>query len=426
MEKKNSLFNRCVILITALFLFYYSYRYILKYNSETTSPTYSDTPALFKYLKYALLFILIISLILSVIFKKIKIKLEPVSVLLLVILLETTYFAVICHSINSIIFFVFMFLITIIYIFGAKIDERSIDKLMNIYLYFTIIYEALQLFLYFSTGRLPALAYQTGILSDVRFGGAIDDPNGFGILLSFFIPFVFIKHKGMKRFILLTILLVFLLLTWSLTAIFSFGAAVFLYLAYKFFKENRLNTKSVTVLLVVFVLIITILALYLKSSFIKGFLERKSASIVQHMDGFIQLKNTEILTILGIKPNEIVVESGLVRIINYGGILLAITFYSLGFYAISRANYLAKHSTKFKYLYKSFGFYLGAFIIASINLPMIDSFINFGFYSIIIGICLANYKAVKENISYAKKEINDKGSEEDENKDICNVSSSIS
>lgn len=44
-----------------------------------------------------------------------------------------------------------------------------------------VAFLALQLFWYFSDDRLPALAYSGGGL--VRFGGGLDDPNGFGLML---------------------------------------------------------------------------------------------------------------------------------------------------------------------------------------------------------------------------------------------------
>lgn len=46
----------CAALI--LFLYYYIYRYVLQYNSDDTSPTYSNTPVLFQLAKYLILVLL--------------------------------------------------------------------------------------------------------------------------------------------------------------------------------------------------------------------------------------------------------------------------------------------------------------------------------------------------------------------------------
>lgn len=47
----------CAALI--LFLYYYIYRYVLQYNSDDTSPTYSNTPVLFQLAKYLILILLL-------------------------------------------------------------------------------------------------------------------------------------------------------------------------------------------------------------------------------------------------------------------------------------------------------------------------------------------------------------------------------
>lgn len=59
---KNRRLSNWVAAALILYLFYYSYRYIFKYNAETTSPTYSDTPLAFQLGKYILLAIILIGI----------------------------------------------------------------------------------------------------------------------------------------------------------------------------------------------------------------------------------------------------------------------------------------------------------------------------------------------------------------------------
>ena len=395
-EKANYVFNKCLVLFTALFLFYYSYRYLFKYNSETTSPTYQNTPTLFKLLKYVLLAIVILMLLMSVVFKKVKIKLDAIMCVLILLNLNMFFVVCICHSINSIIFLIFLMIVTIFYIFGTNISLVEIKKVLDIYLYFAIVYELIQLVLYYSVGRLPALAYPTGNLTDVRFGGPIDDPNGFGILLSFFISYVFYEFKGKKRIAFVSILLLFLILTWSLTAI---GTLITLFLGlllYKFFKKNRLNKKTVLSIISVAIVFIAGVIICTQSTFFSEFIKSKSKSISQHLNSLDQLKSIDLATFSGVKPQEIIVESGAVRIINYGGIIFTVLFYTLCAFGVKNAIYLVKNSAQYNSLYKGCVFYILAFVIASINLPMIYSFVCFGFLVIVLSICFVNARYLRQ------------------------------
>ena len=47
-KQKNNTATRYVLAALVLFLYYYIYRYVLQYNDDETSPTYSDTPFLFQ------------------------------------------------------------------------------------------------------------------------------------------------------------------------------------------------------------------------------------------------------------------------------------------------------------------------------------------------------------------------------------------
>ena len=384
MIKISKKFNFCFILTMFLFLFYYSYRYILQYNSTTTSPYYSDTPLVLKALKYVLLVVLMFSLSIFIFINKKRLNQGNIKYLLLILVGYSFYIFVICQSSNSAIFFLLLLLIALIFFSNKYVDEDKLDKLLTLYLYFSILYEAVQIFLYFYIGRMPALAYETGSMSTIRFGGAIDDPNGFGVFLCLLIPFVFKKYKGIKRIILVSILLLFLLLTWSLTAIASFAGFLVLYELVVLIKYSKVKKENKYIISFIILAIIGLFVINAKTNFISKVFVQKAISISDHMSSFDEIGNLSALTIIGILPTEIIVEAGVVRLLGYGGPLLLFLFYMFGIYAGYCAFALTKKIKKYNYIYFSFAFYIFTVLIGTINLPMIDSFFSFGVYSLVV------------------------------------------
>ena len=402
MVKISKKFNWCYIATMIIILYYYSYRYILKYSSTTTSSTYSNTPLTLQLLKYVLLVVLLLLFSFFLFFRRKQINKGSIKYVFLFFVIFSLFILLVCHSLNSLILFLFFLLISVIYFSNNYIDEKKVDKVLSIYLYFTIIYEFIQLFLYFYKGRLPALAYNSGSITTVRFGGAIDDPNGFGLFLCLLIPYVFKKYKGIKRIFLELFLFLFLILTWSSTAVISFVSCLVLYEIVKIFFFCKFEKEDKCILALILIGLVAFIIFNNKTNFTSRFFAMKANSINDHLSSFDEVENMNLFTFLGVLPMEItsdaVVEAGIIRLLGYGGVPFIVVFYSFGIYAGYCALSLAKKVKRYSYLYCSFAFYIFSLLIGTFNLPMIDSFFNFGVYALLTSSSIINYEILKKHI----------------------------
>lgn len=414
-KKISNIFNLTLI----IFLFYYSYRYIFKYNSETTSPTYSNTPFLFQIGKYVLLAILIFIILIYVFLSELSSKRSRgiskfakkrnltkiiYIISMFILLLIQIYQFVFFKSNNNLTFIMCFTPVFLIYCFVNKINISKTEKIFEFFLNFTIVYEFIQLLLYFTIDRLPALGYATGILTDVRFGGAWDDPNGFAILLSFYFPYVFTKYKGYKKYIYTLILFLMLMLTWSLTGIACLITTFIIYKLYLLFKNSTDVKRSLIKLCLGIILFCLILLLFFKSSFGKYYIESKMGSILLHLEGF-KLDDLSMSILLGFGSIDKFSEVGYVKLLYQGGIFNLVLVLFLGISSIvmllklSTSNYISKNMKPF---YLGILFYQLSFMISMLNLPLIYSFSNVGIFFIFILISFIKYN----NLIHYKHSIN--------------------
>lgn len=379
-----------------LYLYYYSYRYVLKVNSTGTSPTYGDTPLFLQFAKYAILLFLVCALFLFSFGRRSFAKPFVAGLLSLVIVLSNAYAFAFCKSSDNVIG-ALCFMPALILFFTGGPDERNalsaVSDALVVYLNFFVIYEGVQIAAFALFGRLPALAYATGKISEVRFGGAMDDPNGFAVLLCFFIPFACVRYEGLTRAGYLFILLAFLVLTWSMTGIALFIGLSFAWLTVKVFL-NR-SKKSIAFLLAVVACGCFALAAMLSSSSFRRFIESKSDSIWGHIEGW-DLGGLSVFTWLGIKPVDIGGEIGIVRAIGYGGIvyLAALTaFFAISFIAANKRK-KSSASAKERAVWSGAVFYIAAVYISCFNLPMNYNFAVFGFLVALSALALSERRTV--------------------------------
>lgn len=392
MNKKKKIDHFLIKSLLFLFLFYYSYRYALKMNSSGTSPTYSDTPLYVQLGKYLIFFFLILFIILNNFYKRIKFKFDKFTFVLIFTFLYSIYSFLITKNTNVLFYGLIILPIIIIKIFDLKINFLKIDSLVNIFIWFTIFYEFIQIFLYFKSGRLPALAYATGKITDVRFGGPWDDPNGFAIMLCFMIPYSFLYYNGKKKYLISTTLFLFLILTWSLTGYCAFLFSILYFVFKKLTQKRGLKKQYLYTLILVFSFILVGISVLLKSGRLSYYLNSKMASIFIHLEAF-NLTNLTIGTFLGIHPVYISVESGYIDILYSFGILGIICFIYISIYSLKRLRYLI-YITK-NPLYIAMEAYMVAFMFATINLPMQYLFSNYGIY--VLCICASLYNGNKYN-----------------------------
>ena len=378
----------CAALI--LFLYYYIYRYVLQYNSDDTSPTYSNTPVLFQLAKYLILILLLAAFFVFVLlhFRK-DARSGALFMAAGLLIVQNVYIFFVSGDSDAVTMCCCLFLSLLIGLSSEETELGAIDRIFSFFLHFSILYECVQIALYFLVGRLPALGYDTGNLTDVRFGGPWDAPNEFALLLAFLLPYAALKYKGWRRALYVAILSVMLILSWSLTGI----ATILLIAVVVGLKELFLRSKNALHTLTACVAGLCALGafglvLYFNSSAIHDFVASKMGSIQGHLDGW-DLSGLSVWNLLGLYPDMEFSEVGLIVLLRRGGVLQVLLFYGLGIYCAARAGRFAKlhrGDAVRRRLYTAMQWYLVAFLIASFNLPMMVSFSNLGIFCVFAAI----------------------------------------
>lgn len=383
-----------------LYLFYYSYRYILQYNSTVTSPTYEDTPLFFQAAKFAFLFVLVVFLFYSLRNSKIYKKDIVPFVLIVLLMCQSLYSFFVTQNIGDLTFILLLSPGLLIILTNERPNIDILDNICLVFLNFSLIYEIIQITLYLATDRLPALAYDTGVFTDVRFGGPWDDPNGFSVLLLFLIPYAFLKFRSVKRFFYVAVLVLCLAITWSLTGIATFCILLAIFFL-KFLIKNKKNALRVIIWIsfAVFMFLICGIFLYFFAfDKIVDFFNGKIGSIMGHLDSF-DLSKVSALTFVGLVPENRDMESGLMLLIMHGGIFHLIFFYALGVMTVSRCKKILKFCEKTdrnRPMFVGMYSYTIGFLIANINLPMSYMFSNLGIYVLFMAICINYERRLKQ------------------------------
>lgn len=292
--KITGLYNTIIKWILFIALYYYSYRYVLQYGSSMTSPTYEDTPLTFQVTKYiVVLFLCWLTFIISA--KQTKMKSDKGYVQDSVKLFIIALFFFADGVFGGIGFKKFLCYLPAVVFFRIgifpNINIHCIEKIMLGFFGFSLVYEIVQVGLFFTIGRLPSLAWPG--TTSVRFGGAWDDPNGYGILLCFYFPFAFFykwKRELYKKICVISCF-VMILLTQSVTAIFvlmvSFGLFFIL-------EDSRQEIRSKRCAWISFLSLISILFLICiynnlpSYPMIQSFIEMKEDSVDGHNISWVE------------------------------------------------------------------------------------------------------------------------------------------
>jgi hypothetical protein len=273
-------------------LFYNFHRYIFKYNFEGTSPTYTNTPFIWKTLKYLIIAVLLIIFYLCSNYQKKVSKwfIVVYSLITIVLLVNVTNFVIYHEFDMEEVEYSFLFLLLGLYWFStSSVNTVSINfnRLLTIAAIVLFTSNAIAIGNYYLFGRLPALGYEGGL---VRFGGFWDDPNGFGIVCVFFLYY----FANKKRYILSAIAIVCLLFTASFTAYLLLVASITYWV---FTTYTRYNKKW----LILGIAIVSAVGAVLYSywDMIWDLYELKSESINQHLEkkmifNFLPLQNSPI------------------------------------------------------------------------------------------------------------------------------------
>jgi hypothetical protein len=226
---------------------WYSYRYVMQYGDEGTSPTYQATPPVYQATKYfiaASLFALSLALLIAR--KGARVSVTNATNLFLTLLGGFCAYSFVINLTmigddSSVVgdpsfvkaFFFFPLLALLPFFYQG---QKSIGKYFAVVVVFGmtyhVLYSLVQIACYFAFRRVPSLAYPGGL---TRFGGGWDDPNGFGAFL--ILPLLVVLSRRfvnrIARYIGLMTILTLLALTISGTAFVGTTCAVLCYSAFK-------------------------------------------------------------------------------------------------------------------------------------------------------------------------------------------------
>ncbi len=297
MRKKNtSMITNLLIIEYFLINVYFSYRYILQYNFEGTSPTYSNTPFLFQVGKYAVLALGALACLMCCIKGGAKLKLTFANQAIFAVSSLMIFTTVLTGEYENIVKILSPLAIAyfILYVEDLGGFEQKFIRINKILLYYHIVYTAIQLFMFYAFGRLSALSYP----NFQRYGGGYDDPNSMAMYLV--LPIVYLCINGLKKgfspknVLLLAICLVLEVLTFGFTGYLAlFTAILALVIIYaneiKFKREN----KERNIAFIVAICLVAFIAVVLIFDRILELFNNKLGSIVQHFAQFALQPNTD-------------------------------------------------------------------------------------------------------------------------------------
>lgn len=285
---------RNITLITGfcILLLYNFHRYIFKYNAEGTSPTYANTPLVWKIGKYFLL-----TIIAGIFFaasgynrKVSKWFLVIYGLIMIILAINILNFLIYGIFDTEETEYCYWFLLLIPYCFSEESVFKirlNFDELLTRAAIILFLSNGFAVANYYITGRLPALGYEGGL---VRFGGFWDDPNSFGIISVFYFYYFIIR----KRYLLSGIAVVSIVLTFSFTAYFLLLLSIgyWTVTTYKTF-----NKKWALFGVSLFLLIAAIITYYF--DLIMDLYAIKAESVDQHLTkkmifNLVPLENTSI------------------------------------------------------------------------------------------------------------------------------------
>ncbi len=230
-----------------ILLFYLSYRYPFQINFSGTSQSYTDTPFSLQIGKFLLAAAACVIAVCQSSFR--RIDMNRLMLLLIMILLFS--FALLKGLLSDKVYIEVAFWAGVsltLALYSPTLDINSLNIALARVFQVSIVVELIQIFLFFWTGRLPALAWEGSI--SIRFGSFLDDPNGFAALCFLFLGWSCGKHRGVGRLSYVTAAVSMILLSQSLTAIVFLMALIFSYIIYNLLNPKLIISIVVTVILV--------------------------------------------------------------------------------------------------------------------------------------------------------------------------------
>ncbi|AXC11521.1 hypothetical protein ACPOL_2197 [Acidisarcina polymorpha] len=260
---------------------YQSYRYPLQINTAGMSPSYSDTPVAFQAAKAIV--ISIFCLISLFYLPKRSLSFPKWLMVILVAFMSGYPLLKIMNAGagNSNVYLdtVFWPLAALVLVLSTNgISYRGLDRFFRFIFLYALLSNAVEVTLFLTIGRLPALAWADSWV--VRFGGFLDDPNGFAALLFMLLGWVHVRFTGGRRFAAEAGLVLCLFLTQSLSAI-GFLLLLTVFMAFRWLIRKPILIGGIGVL------IATLLSFVWSSlsSAVAAVIALRQGSIDDHLSG---------------------------------------------------------------------------------------------------------------------------------------------
>ena len=270
-------------------------------------------------------------------------------------------------------------LAALVLVVGTKpISVAALNRYFRFVFFYALVSTAIEVFLFLTIGRLPALAYEDSF--SVRFGGFLDDPNGFAALVYMLLGWAYYYFSGKRRVLAEGALLLCLLLTQSYTALAFLGLFIMV------LAGNRLLHRPRPLLIMSFGAVLLAVLIYIwvpLTGLIYSIIESKSNSVDIHVSQVTTTKVMDVTEwILG-GTSYVPYESWWVgSLINFG-----VPWYLLNlivFTTLTVCTFKAfRNADNLQYKAVMSGIFLLTcyFLVGSINLPFYSVFpINFIFF----------------------------------------------
>lgn len=275
-NNKNYVFWMGLVLCTV----YQSYRYPLQINTVGFSPTYSETPLIWQAGKYVFALPLIAMSVLRWLEKSAPVTRWPIALGTIYLSSYSLMKILGGHDSQYVDVFFWMLFSLVLVLAVDTVSTAAIDKYFWLLLAYAFASTLIEVFLFAAFGRLPAMAYPGTFL--IRFGGFLDDPNGFAAILFLLMGWSRKRFQGRTRFLVLAGLFICLLLTQSWTAIAFFLVMLLAYAVIAISKRPLLALFAICALPLLVLLLVHWFQ-QLPVGLVSDLLEAKEGSIEGHI-----------------------------------------------------------------------------------------------------------------------------------------------
>jgi IstB-like ATP binding protein len=395
-QRRGRLATNTFVALLVISFYYLAYRYPFQINDSGTSPTYRDTPSSLQMGKYALIGLVLVAAV--VVQAQWVSRRELIRRPFVLTHATITAMAVFALFKGALVGYAQIASFSAILIVGAVLaslalrwglDHELLARHVRFYAIASIVALVIQLGLYKSTGRLPALAYADSV--SVRFGAIIDDPNGFAFLIALLLPASWIGWKTHPRWriVICVALATAILLTQSMTGAASTVIALFVGgLLLRWRSPGRATALIWTGL----GLSMAVWIYLPRWPVFLSVLQSKSNSIAIHQQSIGALISLSPSALLGFGSIGVLSESGYVATVEMFGLPFALAYAALGVVAVFRltTRIRSADSQNSDGMDQAFLIYLIAYLIGMFNLKLCVSFPDNLLY--ILGISLSLFR----------------------------------